>query len=120
MMTHYKRTPSQKIAGGFSYLFMALCVCVALFPIIWVVLSSFKTNSEIFSNGLSLPSSFSFDGYVQALEIAPILKFFANSLIVATLATILNVFCLAMAGYVSPRSASASRTRSTPSSLCPW
>ena len=84
MLTHYKRTPTQKVARGFSYLFMALCVCVALFPIIWVVLSSFKTNSEIFSNGLSLPSHFSFDGYVQALEIAPIL----------------NVFCLAMAGYV--------------------
>ena len=63
-------------------------------------LSSFKTNSEIFSNGLSLPSHFGFDGYVQALEIAPILKFFANSLIVATITTILNVFCLAMAGYV--------------------
>ena len=79
---------------------MALCVCVALLPIIWVILSSFKTNSEIFSNGLSLPSHFGFDGYVQALEIAPILKFFANSLIVATITTILNVFCLAMAGYV--------------------
>ena len=100
MLTHYKRTPTQKVARGFSYLFMALCVCVALFPIIWVVLSSFKTNSEIFSNGLSLPSHFSFDGYVQALEIAPILKFFANSLIIATITTILNVFCLAMAGYV--------------------
>ncbi len=37
---------------------------------------------------------------MQALEIAPILKFFANSLIVATITTILNVFCLAMAGYV--------------------
>ena len=42
MLTHYKRTPTQKVARGFSYLFMALCVCVALFPIIWVVLSSFK------------------------------------------------------------------------------
>ena len=73
---------------------------MALLPIIWVILSSFKTNSEIFSNGLSLPSHFGFDGYVQALEIAPILKFFANSLIVATITTILNVFCLAMAGYV--------------------
>mgnify|MGYP002597329406 CR=1 FL=1 len=83
MLAHYKRTPTQKVTRGFSYLFMALCVCVALLPIIWVILSSFKTNSEIFSNGLSLPSHFGFDGYVQALEIAPILKFFANSLIVA-------------------------------------
>ena len=102
MLAHYKRTPTQKVTRGFSYLFMALCVCVALLPIIWVILSSFKTNSEIFSNGLSLPSHFGFDGYVQALEIAPILKFFANSLIVATITTILNVFCLSLIHISEP------------------
>ena len=40
MLAHYKRTPTQKVTRGFSYLFMALCVCVALLPIIWVILSS--------------------------------------------------------------------------------
>ena len=70
MLAHYKRTPTQKVTRGFSYLFMALCVCVALLPIIWVILSSFKTNSETFhfANGLlplPLPILLAFDGYVQ-------------------------------------------------------
>ena len=99
-MTHFKLSPKQKAARVFSYLFMALCVLVALFPIVWVVLSSFKTNLEILSNGLQLPSTFSFSGYKQALEMAPILKFFVNSLIVSFASTALNVFILAMAGYV--------------------
>ena len=99
-MTHFKLSPRQKAARVFSYLFMALCVLVALFPIVWVVLSSFKTNREILSNGLQLPSTFSFSGYKQALEMAPILKFFVNSLIVSFASTALNVFILAMAGYV--------------------
>lgn len=99
-MTHFKLSPKQKAARFFSYLFMALCVLVALFPIVWVVLSSFKTNREILSNGLQLPSTFSFSGYKQALEMAPILKFFVNSLIVSFASTALNVFILAMAGYV--------------------
>lgn len=99
-MTHFKLSPKQKAARIFSYLFMALCVLVALFPIVWVVLSSFKTNREILSNGLQLPSTFSFSGYKQALEMAPILKFFVNSLIVSFASTALNVFILAMAGYV--------------------
>ncbi len=99
-MTHFKLSPKQKAARVFSYLFMALCVLVALFPIVWVVLSSFKTNREILSNGLQLPSTFSFSGYKQALEMAPILKFFVNSLIVSFASTDLNVFILAMAGYV--------------------
>lgn len=99
-MTHFKLSPKQKAARVFSYLFMALCVLVALFPIVWVVLSSFKTNREILSNGLQLPSTFSFSGYKQALEMAPILKFFVNSLIVSFASTALDVFILAMAGYV--------------------
>ena len=99
-MTHFKLSPKQKAARVFSYLFMALCVLVALFPIVWVVLSSFKTNREILSNGLQLPSTFSFSGYKQALGMAPILKFFVNSLIVSFASTALNVFILAMAGYV--------------------
>ena len=99
-MTHFKLSPKQKAARVFSYLFMALCVLVALFPIVWVVLSSFKTNREILSNGLQLPSTFSFSGYKQDLEMAPILKFFVNSLIVSFASTALNVFILAMAGYV--------------------
>ena len=99
-MTQFKLSPKQKAARVFSYLFMALCVLVALFPIVWVVLSSFKTNREILSNGLQLPSTFSFSGYKQALEMAPILKFFVNSLIVSFASTALNVFILAMAGYV--------------------
>ena len=99
-MTHFKLSPKQKAARVFSYLFMALCVLVALFPIVLVVLSSFKTNREILSNGLQLPSTFSFSGYKQALEMAPILKFFVNSLIVSFASTALNVFILAMAGYV--------------------
>lgn len=88
-MTHFKLSPKQKAARVFSYLFMALCVLVALFPIVWVVLSSFKTNREILSNGLQLPSTFSFSGYKQALEMAPILKFFVNSLIVSFASTAL-------------------------------
>lgn len=99
-MMKQRLTAGQKTARGFSYLFMALCVIVAVFPIIWVILSSFKSNKEILSNGLALPSSFSLDGYVQALEMAPILKFFGNSFLIAFVSTVLNVFFLAMAGYV--------------------
>lgn len=99
-MTHFKLSPKQKAAAFFPISLWLLCVLVALFPIVWVVLSSFKTNREILSNGLQLPSTFSFSGYKQALEMAPILKFFVNSLIVSFASTALNVFILAMAGYV--------------------
>lgn len=86
-----------------KYLFMLVCVCVALFPIIWVIMSSFKTNQEILSSGISLPTSFSFEGYSMALQLAPIFKFFGNSVIVTCMATVINVLIFAMAGYVFAR-----------------
>ena len=86
-----------------KYLFLAACVIIALYPIVWVILSSFKTNAEILSSAISLPSSFSFQGYRDALEISPILNYFGNSVIVAVSSTILNVLILAMAGYVFAR-----------------
>jgi raffinose/stachyose/melibiose transport system permease protein len=66
-------------------------------------MSSFKTNAEILSSGISLPARFSFDGYVQALKISPILRYFFNSVIVTAGATFCNVLFLAMAGYVFAR-----------------
>ena len=85
-------TGRERLCFVLKYLFMALCVVVALFPIIWVILSSFKTNAEILSNGISLPTHFGFDGYQSALDMAPIFKFFGNSVLV-----------FAMAGYAFAR-----------------
>ena len=86
-----------------KYVFFLLCVSIALFPILWVIMSSFKTNAEILTNGIALPSSFGFNGYVQALRISPIPSFFLNSVIISVTATILNVLFLAMAAYVFAR-----------------
>lgn len=101
MMKSKKMTNNKN--GIFSYLFMLLCVLVAIYPIIWVILSSFKTNKEILTNGLSFPTSFSFIGYQQALEISPIMKFFFNSLVITGISTIINVFFISMAAYVFAR-----------------
>ena len=92
-----------KIGFVVKYLFLLLCVAIALFPILWVIMSSFKTNAEILSSGISLPSSFSFIGYIQALEISPILRYFGNSVVITLAATFLNVLFLSMAGYIFAR-----------------
>lgn len=85
------------------YVFLAACVVAALFPIVWVIMSSFKTNAEILSNGVALPHSFSFKGYVDALKISPILSYFWNSIIITVISTVLNVLFLSMAAYVFAR-----------------
>lgn len=86
-----------------KYIFLAFCVCIAIFPIVWVILSSFKTNAEILANGVSLPANFSLTGYKDALTISPILSYFGNSVIITVCSTFFNVLFLAMAGYVFAR-----------------
>lgn len=86
-----------------KYIFLAMCVIVALFPLLWVLMSSFKTNAEILTNGLALPSRYNLDGYKMALDISPIIKYFFNSIVITGVATSANVLILAMSGYVFAR-----------------
>lgn len=104
MRTSFRNlTGRERAAFIGKYLFMGFCSLVALFPIAWVIMSSFKTNAEILSNGIGLPSSLSPDGYIAALTISPILKYFGNSVIITVITTFLNVLFLAMAAYIFAR-----------------
>lgn len=92
-----------KIGKLMSRLYMLGCVFVALFPICWVIMSSFKTNSQILSSAISLPTNISLDGYAMALKISPILQYFLNSVIITLVSTLANVFLVSMAAYVFAR-----------------
>lgn len=83
-----------------GYLYMLLCSLTALFPLVWVILSSFKTNAEILSSAISLPSGYSLEGYRMALKVSPILRYFFNSVVITLISTGLNVFLVSMAAYV--------------------
>jgi len=81
-------------------LLLAFVTLLSLVPVIWVTISSFKTNLEIMDSAVSLPSRITFDGYVAAFRIAPILTFFVNSVVVTSVSTVLNILLVGMAAYV--------------------
>ena len=81
----------------------AIVIIVALMPILWAVLSSFKTDFEIFSNPIALPKRFSIESYKYGISVAPVFTFFFNSIVVAVFGTLLNVYSVAMASYVAAR-----------------
>ena len=88
------------IARSFLYFFMAVIFCISVMPLLWIVLSSFKTNAEIIGNPMGFPSSWSFDGYRAAFEIAPLSKFYVNSMIITLLSMVGNVFLISLSSYV--------------------
>ena len=86
----------------FCYIVMLVMCVIALFPLVWVVLASFKKDL-LMEPGFTFPSSFYFGGYVKVLTRLGIWKYFLNSAICATAGMLLSITMLSMAAYVIAR-----------------
>lgn len=65
------------------YLLLAAVTVFALFPLVWMGVLSFKSNSEIMNSPISLPSELSFENYRQAWERVNFIRMYGNTLFVA-------------------------------------
>ncbi len=99
----YKKIMPLTTARILSNLFLTFIIIISIIPFVWIFISSFKTNAEILESALSIPSHWSFDGYIAAFKLSPLHKFYFNSIIVATISTAANVFFVGMASYVLAR-----------------
>ena len=85
------------------YIVLLFFVAIAVGPLLWAFMSSFKTYAEINSSAFSLPSHINFDNYVAAFKYAPIAKFFLNSVIVVFFSLLISVILVCMCAYVVSR-----------------
>ena len=97
------RTPAEATYRAFGYAIMALIALISLFPFIWALISSFKTNQQILSSAFSMPTSIDFTGYAVAIKIANIPNRFMNSVIISTISTVASVIMYAMSSYAFAR-----------------
>ena len=79
----------------FMYVVMLFTIIVSIFPIIWVIMSAFKTNAQILSSPFSLPTSISFDAFVYIFEKYDFVQYFINSVLICVVSTLSfpGVFC---------------------------
>jgi raffinose/stachyose/melibiose transport system permease protein len=85
-------------------LLLTAAAIVWIFPFIWMISSSFKTNREFLSGGLDLwPSAFRFDNYARAWEVGNFSQYFQNSLLVACSTVVVVVIISALTGYALAR-----------------
>ncbi len=73
---------------------------LGLVPLLWAVLTSFKSDREIFTNPWGLPTEWHFDNFVRAWTTANIGRYFVNSAIVVCAAVVLVMLLGAMVAYV--------------------
>ncbi len=76
----------------------------ALFPILWMVSSSFKSNKEIFAYPPEFISrSFQVKSYISILSDSSKVRFFLNSYLVASMVTLLTIVIAIFAAYAFSR-----------------
>jgi len=81
------------------YAFLCLYAVVILVPMLFVVLSSFKTNEEIYGSPWKLPSRFDPFTYVDVFVNHSLWRYFLNSLYYAALSVALVVVLCTMGAY---------------------
>ena len=81
------------------YFFLIGFAFLTLYPLFWLLISSFKSNQEILLNSLALPTTLRFDNYTEAWSLAKMGLFARNSVIYSASATVLTVLLSVSAGY---------------------
>lgn len=77
---------------------------VWIYPFIWMVTASLKTNSEYISGGLSLlPEKFQFENYARAWTTANFSTYFVNTVIITVSVVLIVIALCAMTGYALGR-----------------
>ncbi|WP_243450062.1 carbohydrate ABC transporter permease [Neobacillus terrae] len=82
------------------YLALIVLVCIFIFPVIWVVLSSIKDSTELYSwPPKFIPDHPTLKNFITAFEKGNFGSYFLNSTFVTVTATILTLLVNTMAGY---------------------
>lgn len=84
----------------FNVILFVLAI-VTIIPFIWMLSSSFKSNSEIVKiNGSFWPEVFTFENYLNVQETFQFMTMFLNSLFVAVVVTGLVIYTSTIVGFV--------------------
>ena len=85
------------------YIFALIAALVIIVPLLWLLMSSFKSNNEIFENPWALPKVFDIKNYIEAWFAGSIGTYFINTLFYSVVGVILALLFSAMAGFAFSR-----------------
>lgn len=86
-----------------KWVFLGIMIVFTLYPVIYTVLGSFKTNAELTQGGGFFPSVWHFENYYKAFIQADFTKYTLNSVVVSVSVTILAVTTTSLAGFAMAR-----------------
>ncbi|MFR8549112.1 MAG: carbohydrate ABC transporter permease [Lachnospiraceae bacterium] len=87
------------------YAILIIWALSTIYPLIWVMLNSFKVKNEIIANSFSLPVGelFTWANYKRAFDRVPILGAYVNSLLVSGMVTVVVMLLAGLASFALVR-----------------
>lgn len=98
-----KFTAKKHVKNSIIYLLLIIYALINVYPILWMVINSFKTNIEFAKHPFAFPAQWLFENYRTAWETARLDTYFFNSVIVSVVAVVVTVFAGAIASYFLAR-----------------
>lgn len=90
----------QRAYNSIHYVLLIVLALGTLLPVLWVILSSFKPQSELFRVPLTfLPQKWTVQNYISSLQAGNFPVYFSNTVFVAVVSTFITVMVNLMAGY---------------------
>jgi len=94
----------KNIADVLTYFILIVFGLIFSLPFLWMIFSSFKTSSEIWTfPPVFLPDKFRWSNYLKAWQALPFDRFFLNSIIVTGCVTVGQLFTCSLGGYAFAR-----------------
>lgn len=85
------------------HLFLILFTAIVVYPVLWMLLSSFKSQTELMTNVWGLPQSPAWENYTRAWEAAGLSRALFNSMFISSATVILVIVIASTAGYALAR-----------------
>jgi len=95
----------KRISTVILYIVLIFLAVIMIYPFVWSVTASFKTNQQIYGgNPLDLiPKPFTLNNYKRVLELLPFGRFLLNSMFLATVVPAISIILASMAAYAFAR-----------------
>lgn len=98
-----KLSGGDRVAGTTSHILLIAWSVIVVVPLLWVLLSSFKTTKQVLASPFGLPDKLHWENYVNAWNVSHIGNYFGNTLIVVGFALVIVMILGAMCAYVLAR-----------------
>ncbi len=94
-----RRVKKKNISSMIAYLALAILAFFWLFPLLMAFFNSFKTNGELLTNVMAIPTSIHFENYGRTIEKMHYVRSFGNTIVLAGLSVAMMILFSALAGW---------------------